>query len=82
MPYDRGKVDALLERVRNGERPPHRWSAGLWIGAAPLALMMAPIDIEHISKLIAYYREKFSDIDLPRGTAEHRVHDRAARPWR
>lgn len=64
LPYDRGKVDALLERVRNGERVrlidellacvDWRSAFGTEDGA--------PIDLEHISKLIAYYREKFSDI--------------------
>lgn len=64
LPYDRGKVDALLERVRNGERVrlidellacvDWRTAFGTDDGQ--------PIDIEHISKLIAYYREKFSDI--------------------
>lgn len=64
LPYDRGKIDALLERVRKGEKirlidellacVDWRGSFGTDDGQ--------PIDIEHISKLIAYYREKFSDI--------------------
>lgn len=64
LPYDRGKVDALLERVRNGERVRLidellacvDWRSAFGTDEGE------PIDIEHISKLIAYYRDKFSDI--------------------
>lgn len=64
LPYDRGKVDALLERVRNGERVrliDELLACVDWRGAFGTD-DGEPIDIEHISKLIAYYREKFSDI--------------------
>ena len=64
LPYDRAKVDALLERVRHGEKirlidellacVDWRSAFGTDDGR--------PVDIEHISKLIAYYREKFADI--------------------
>lgn len=64
LPYDRAKIDALLERVRNGERiclidellacVDWRTAFGTEDGQ--------PIDIEHIAKLIAFYREKFADI--------------------
>lgn len=64
LPYDRGKVDALLERVRNGERVrliDELLACVDWRGAFGTDDGQ-PIDIEHVSKLIAYYREKFSDI--------------------
>lgn len=64
LPYDRGKVDALLERVRNGERVrliDELLACVDWRGAFGTD-DGSPIDIEHISKLISYYREKFSDI--------------------
>lgn len=64
LPYDRGKVDALLERVRNGERVrliDELLACVDWRGAFGTD-DGEPLDIEHISKLIAYYREKFSDI--------------------
>lgn len=64
LPYDRAKVDALLERVRQGDKirlvdellacVDWRTAFGTDDGA--------PVDLEHISKLIAYYREKFADI--------------------
>lgn len=64
LPYDRGKVDALLERVRTGERVrliDELLACVDWRSAFGTDDGQ-PIDIEHISKLIAYYREKFSDI--------------------
>lgn len=64
LPYDRGKVDALLERVRNGERVrliDELLACVDWRGAFGTDDGQ-PIDIEGISKLIAYYRSKFSDI--------------------
>ena len=64
LPYDRAKVDALLERVRKGEKirlidellacVDWRTAFGTDEGK--------PIDIGDIAKLIAFYREKFSDI--------------------
>ena len=64
LPYDRAKVDALLERVRQGERirlidellACVDWRSAFGTDDGQ------PVDIEHISKLIAYYREKFADI--------------------
>lgn len=64
LPYDRTKVDALLERVRQGERirlidellACVDWRSAFGTDDGQ------PLDLEHISKLIAYYREKFSDI--------------------
>lgn len=64
LPYDRAKIDALLDRVRSGEKvrlidellASVNWRSSFGTDDGQ------PIDIEHISKLIAYYREKFSDI--------------------
>ncbi len=64
LPYDRGKIDALLERVRKGERIrllDELLACVDWRGAFATD-DGKPIDIEHIARLIAYYREKFSDI--------------------
>src|SRR5688572_6102642 len=64
LPYDRAKVDALLERVRNGDKIrliDELLACVNWRSAFGTEDGQ-PIDIEHISKLIAYYREKFSDI--------------------
>ena len=64
LPYDRAKVDALLERVRKGEKIrllDELLACVDWRGAFGTDDGQ-PIDIEHIAKLIAYYREKFSDI--------------------
>lgn len=64
LPYDRAKVDALLERVRNGARVrliDELLACVDWRGAFGTDDGQ-PIDLEHISKLMAYYREKFSDI--------------------
>ena len=64
LPYDRARVDALLERVRQGEKirlidellACVDWRAAFGTDDGQ------PVDLEHISKLIAYYREKFADI--------------------
>jgi hypothetical protein len=64
LPYDRAKVDALLERVRKGESitlldellAAVDWRAGFGSEDG------SPIDVEGIAKLLEYYREKFSDI--------------------
>lgn len=64
LPYDRAKVDALLERVRQGERIrliDELLACVDWRGAFGTDDGQ-PVDLEHISKLIAYYREKFADI--------------------
>ena len=64
LPYDRAKVDALLERVRKGEKirlidellACVDWRTAFGTDGGK------PIDIGDIAKLIAFYREKFSDI--------------------
>ena len=64
LPYDRARVDALLERVRQGEKVRLidellacvDWRSAFGTNDGQ------PIDLEHITKLIAYYREKFADI--------------------
>lgn len=64
LPYDRGKIDALLERVRNGGRIrliDELLAAVDWRSAFGTDEGQ-PVDLEHISKLIAYYRDKFADI--------------------
>lgn len=64
LPYDRAKIDALLDRVRQGEkiRLIDELLACVNWRSAFATDDGKPIDLEHISKLIAYYREKFSDI--------------------
>ena len=64
LPYDRAKVDALLDRVRRGEKIrliDELLACVDWRGAFGTD-EGTPIDIEHIAKLVAFYREKFSDI--------------------
>lgn len=64
LPIDRAKIDALLERVRHGERVDlldELLAAVDWRGAFA-ADDGAGLDLEQIARLIAYYREKFSDI--------------------
>jgi hypothetical protein len=64
LPYDRAKVDALLERVRKGEKVrliDEMLACVDWRSAFG-SDDGAPLDIEGIAKLIAFYREKFSDI--------------------
>ena len=64
LPYDRAKVDALLERVRQGEKVrliDELLACVDWRSAFGTDDGQ-PIDLEHITKLIAYYREKFADI--------------------
>lgn len=64
LPIDRAKVDALLERVRHGERIDlldELLAAVDWRGAFA-ADDGAGLDLEQIARLIAYYREKFADI--------------------
>ena len=63
LPYDRAKVDDLLNRVRNGSTVDLLeevllavdWSAFGGVGAAPLS----PLER---AQLHAYYREKFADV--------------------
>ena len=64
LPYDRAKIDALLERVRKGERitlidellAAVDWRSGFGGENGE------PIDVEGIARLLEYYREKFADI--------------------
>ena len=64
LPIERAKIDALLERIRNGEAVTlldEFLIAVDWRGAFG-ADEGKPLDAEDIGRLIAYYREKFSDI--------------------
>jgi hypothetical protein len=64
LPYDRTKIDALLERVRKGERvtlidellAAVDWRSGFGGEDG------SQLDVEGVAKLREYYREKFSDI--------------------
>jgi hypothetical protein len=64
LPYDRAKVDALLERVRKGEQITllDELLAAVDWRSAFTADDGSPLDVEGIAKLREYYREKFSDI--------------------
>jgi hypothetical protein len=64
LPYDRTKIDALLERVRKGERvtlEDELLAAVDWRSAFT-ADDGSVLDVEGIAKLREYYREKFADI--------------------
>lgn len=64
LPVDRARIDALLERIRNGEAVTlldEFLVAVDWRGAFG-ADEGKPLDAEDVGRLIAYYREKFSDI--------------------
>ena len=64
LPIDRGKVDALLDRVRNGEQVTlldEFLMAVDWRGAFGTDDGTA-LDAEDVARLIAYYQEKFVDI--------------------
>lgn len=64
LPVDRAKIDALLERIRNGEDVTlldEFLIAVDWRGAFG-ADDGTSLDAEDVGRLIAYYREKFSDI--------------------
>lgn len=64
LPYDRTRIDALLERVRKGEQvtlldellAAVDWRTGFGGDDG------SPLDVEGIAKLMEYYRQKFSDI--------------------
>jgi hypothetical protein len=66
LPFDRGKIDELVDRVRNGE-PVDLLTEMLacvdWRGsfAEPDG---RPITIEDIARLIAYYKQKFADVGI------------------
>ena len=64
LPIDRAKVDALLDRVRKGEQVTllDEFLAAVDWRSAFASDDGAPLDIEDITRLIAYYGEKFSDI--------------------
>jgi hypothetical protein len=64
LPIDRAKVDALLDRVRKGEQVTllDEFLAAVDWRSAFSSDDGAPLDIEDITRLIAYYGEKFSDI--------------------
>lgn len=64
LPIDRTRVDALLDRVRTGERIDiHEEFLNCvdWRGAFARD-DGRPLDTEEMVKLVAFYREKFSDI--------------------
>lgn len=64
LPVDRAKIDALLDRIRQGEEVTlldEFLMAVDWRGAFA-SDDGKPLDAEDVSRLIAYYQEKFSDI--------------------
>lgn len=64
LPVDRAKIDALLERIRGGESVTllDEFLIAVDWRAAFGSEEGKPLDAEDIGRLIAYYREKFSDI--------------------
>lgn len=66
LPYDRAKVDALLERVRRGERislldealDTVDWATAFATDDG------APLDEARLAQLRAYYREKFAEVGV------------------
>ncbi len=64
LPVDRARIDALLDRIRNGEHVTlldEFLIAVDWRGAFG-GDDDSPLDAEDVGRLIAYYREKFSDV--------------------
>ncbi|MDQ2682587.1 MAG: hypothetical protein M3Y37_03565 [Chloroflexota bacterium] len=66
LPYDRGKIDALVDKVRQGQ--PFDLLTELlacvdWRGAFAES-DGKPITLEDIARLIAYYKQKFSDVGI------------------
>lgn len=64
LPVDRAKIDALLDRIRQGDEVTlldEFLMAVDWRGAFA-SDDGKPLDAEDVSRLIAYYQEKFSDI--------------------
>ena len=64
LPYDRGKIDALLDRVRRGEQADlltELLACVDWRGAFADS-DGKPLTLEDIARLIAYYKRKFSDV--------------------
>jgi len=64
LPVDRGKVDALLDRVREGEQVTllDEFLRVVDWRSAFASDDGDPLDVEDIARLIAYYGEKFHDI--------------------
>ncbi len=64
LPIDRGKIDALLDRVRTGEQVTllDEFLAAVDWRSAFASDDGSPLDAEDIGRLIAYYGEKFNDI--------------------
>ncbi len=64
LPVDRAKIDALLERIRQGEEVTllDEFLMAVDWRAAFASDDGKPLDAEDISRLIAYYQDKFSDI--------------------
>lgn len=64
LPIDRAKIDALLERIRNGENVTllDEFLIAVDWRAAFGSDEGKPLDAEDIGRLIAYYQEKFADI--------------------
>jgi hypothetical protein len=64
LPVDRPKIDALLERIRQGEEVTllDEFLIAVDWRSAFGAEDGTPIDAEDVGRLIAYYQEKFSDI--------------------
>jgi hypothetical protein len=64
LPYDRAKVDDLLTRVRNGEAVElltELLNVVDW-RAAFVDDEGKPLSLEDVSRLYAYYRQKFADL--------------------
>lgn len=64
LPVDRAKIDALLERIRNGEQVTllDEFLIAVDWRAAFGSDDGKPLDAEDIGRLIAYYQEKFAEI--------------------
>ena len=66
LPYDRGKIDALVDRVRRGEQVDlltELLNCVDWRGAFADE-GGKPLTLEEIARLIAYYKRKFSDVGV------------------
>jgi hypothetical protein len=66
LPLDRAKVDALVDRVRQGQVVDlltELLNCVDWRGSFK-ELDGKPITIEDIARLIAYYKQKFSDVGV------------------
>jgi hypothetical protein len=66
LPFDRAKIDDLVDRVRSGEVVDlltELLTAVDWRGSFT-EYDGKPITIEDIARLIAYYKQKFSDVGV------------------